>query len=317
MTGRKQTLLRSGLGFGISIMLYAGAASAQGVIPKNCDLDNSNGVFEEDCIYFMELQHKTYTRSYKLLIPEGFDPSEPSPLVVDFHGYGAAKSNQVSASCWKDKAREKGFIVAYPQGTGFPTSFSAGDYCCYSPIRPARNDVEFSKEVVEHVQDRLSIDSSKVYATGLSNGGAVSHHLGCKATEVFNGVAPVSQTFAKVQWDECLENGAESIPVIDFRAKDDLVIPYDFPLIWITAKLSAEKWANTLQCDVDQQTGEFITTPYGPDTSEHGQECVEFQGCTSSLVQCGLNDAGHVPYYSSATNVCDTAWDFFEEQPSI
>ncbi|MBL4795077.1 MAG: hypothetical protein JKY24_06170 [Pseudomonadales bacterium] len=313
MTGRKQTLIRSGLGLGVSLMLYAGSASAAGIIPPDCVL-GASGVFEEDCIYFMEIPHKNYTRSYKLLVPEGFDPTEPSPLVVDFHGYGSAKSNQVSASCWKDKAREEGFIVAYPHGTGFPNSFSAGDYCCFS-FAPARDDVQFPKDIVADVKSMLNIDASRVYATGLSNGGAVSHHLGCKATEVFTGVAPVSQTFAKRNWENCLGEGVESIPVVDFRAKDDGVIPYANSPLWISAALSAEKWANTLQCDVDPQSGEFITAPYGPVTSPYGQECVEFQGCTSSLVQCGLNDAGHVPYYTSATNVCDTAWDFFEAQP--
>jgi len=45
--------------------------------------------------------------------------------------------------------------------------------------------------VVKTAQDGC-IDVKRVYATGLANGGVMSHWLGCDADDVFAAVAPVS-----------------------------------------------------------------------------------------------------------------------------
>ena len=41
------------------------------------------------CVYYRTLPHKSYSRSYKLLVPDSYQPSAAKDrLVLDFHGYG-------------------------------------------------------------------------------------------------------------------------------------------------------------------------------------------------------------------------------------
>jgi polyhydroxybutyrate depolymerase len=46
--------------------------------------------------------------------------------------------------------------------------------------------------VVARLQQDACIDAKRIYATGLSNGGAMAHLLGCRAADLFAATAPVS-----------------------------------------------------------------------------------------------------------------------------
>ncbi|HEY6881187.1 MAG TPA: hypothetical protein VI299_24340 [Polyangiales bacterium] len=270
------------------------------------------------CIYYRAVPHKGYQRSYKLLVPDSIKTSPKADrLVVDFHGYGSSKSNQLEASCWKDKAIAGGFAVAYPNGTGFPVSYSAGDYCCdASPVRPPRDDVMFAKQVVADAKSLLSTPTShwKAYASGLSNGGALAHEIGCAGTDVFAGIAAVSQTFTRKPGHACLD-GRAPIPVLDVRAKHDDVIPYAggpslatfYTGVWLSADESRARWAEELQCSA--------AAPQRKDYAG-GSYCLRMT-CPTPFVQCTI-EGKHVLYDTArehGIDVCDAAWEFFGEQP--
>lgn len=270
------------------------------------------------CVYYRTLPHKGYSRSYKLLVPDSYQPSASKDrLVLDFHGYGSSKSNQMSASCWKDKAIATGFVVAYPNGTGFPVSFSAGDYCCdTSPVRPPRDDVAFAKDVAANVKTLLHPGAGawKVYASGLSNGGALSHEIGCAGTDTFAGIASVSQTFSRKPDHRCLD-GRAPIPVFDVRATQDDVIPYAggpslatlYATSWLSAAESRTRWFNELKCGA--------VAPVRKDYAG-GSYCLRMS-CPTPFVQCTI-EGPHVLYDRArehGIDVCDAAWEFFGEQP--
>ena len=284
-----------------------------------------DGTPQQGCLYHVRIPDDAYaSRSFKLLVPESFADHVDAPrMVLDFHGYGSSKSNQMGASCWKKKALTTGFVVAYPNGTGVPTSFSAGDYCCDLTLGLQRDDVQFSRDVVAEIEAILGEDPGyavdpngwKRYASGLSNGGAMAHELACEANDLFHGVAPVSQTYSKRPANSCLEPGETPIPVIDFRALDDNTIPYagglSWPTLFATRWLSAEDsrlaWAEALGCD---------STP--PSTKKYGgsTRCERLHGCAAEFVQCSI-DGEHVAYTfaeETGLDICDTAWEFFGEQ---
>jgi len=294
------------------------------------------------CVYMVSLPHFNYTRTFKLLVPDSYRPGAAHDrLVVDYHGYGNNKSNQMEGSCWKGKALAAGFVVAYPHGTGFPTSFSAGDYCCDTGLFPQRDDVAFAKSVVGKVKALLHPASPywRVYASGLSNGAAVAHNLACEATDTFDGIAAVSQTFAKKPGRACL-NGRPPVPVIDFRAKCDTVIPYcggtSAATLWgedyLSAAESRAEWAEELHCS----TAAPLTKAYGGSSS-----CDRLHSCDADYVQCTIWQSpcttrgnticaidteppvaplgDHSLYKTAAAHgidVCEAAWEMFGEQVS-
>lgn len=59
-------------------------------------------------------------RRYLLYVPDSYDPATPTPLVLTFHGFAEWPAHQMETGHWNDLADEDGFIVVYPEGTGFP-----------------------------------------------------------------------------------------------------------------------------------------------------------------------------------------------------
>lgn len=295
------------------------AVRAQCPLWDDLEVTETTRVDDAACAYLVRIPDDVYdTRSFRLLVPDSYAPNAGGTrLVVDFHGTFASKSNQMRNSCWRQKAIEVGAVVAYPNGTGFPRSFSAGDYCCQTKIGPATDDVAFTRRVVDKAKDMLAAARYHIYASGLSNGGAMSHELACEATDVFDGIAAVSQTFTKLPGTVCIDDSETPVPVLDFRGRHDDVIPYDggtswktlFVQDWLSAAESLARWQEELECS----GGERTRTSFDPDDNTY---CDRVHGCLAPLVQCTL-DTGHVLYDDArlfGLDICDAAWEFWGEQ---
>src|SRR5690606_6342607 len=78
------------------------------------------------------------------------------------------------------------------------------------------DDVGFLKAVIADLGRRLRIDASRVYATGMSNGGMMAYRLACEASDVFRGIAAVAGTD---NTRNC--RPARPVPVLHIHARDD------------------------------------------------------------------------------------------------
>ena len=58
-------------------------------------------------------------REYLLYVPKSYDRTKPTPLVITLHTSMSWDSSAMAISQWNSVADEKGFIVVYPEGTGF------------------------------------------------------------------------------------------------------------------------------------------------------------------------------------------------------
>ncbi len=143
------------------------------------------------------LTYEGIQRSYILHIPPSYDGSQAMALVMDFHGGGGTAQNQRRVSGFDPLADEKGFVVAYPNGTGrlgdvFLT-WNGGTCCGYASHQNV-DDVGFVRALVRDVQAVVKIDAKRIYATGLSNGGIMSYRLACEASDLIAAIGPVSGT---------------------------------------------------------------------------------------------------------------------------
>lgn len=64
-------------------------------------------------------------RSSILYVPESYDPTQGTMLVLNFHGFSSADWQEELLSRMNPVADRKGFIIAYP--SGIATSWNAGD----------------------------------------------------------------------------------------------------------------------------------------------------------------------------------------------
>lgn len=65
-----------------------------------------------------------------------------------------------------------------------------GDIAFGSAYEIKLDDVGFMKKLVVFIGEMANIDRGKVYSTGISNGGAMTNALGCKAADTFAAIAP-------------------------------------------------------------------------------------------------------------------------------
>jgi polyhydroxybutyrate depolymerase len=172
------------------------------------------------------LTHDGLERSYVVYIPESTDLTLPVPLVFVLHGgTGNAQSAQLMSG-FNELAQANSFIVVYPNGTGRLSddrllTWNGGTCCGYAQQQNA-DDVGFIRAIVTNMAPVAAIDPKRIYATGMSNGGVLSHRLACEAADLFAAVAPVAGT---LNFPGC--NPSEPISVIAFHGTDDQHLPYD------------------------------------------------------------------------------------------
>ncbi|MEJ7731869.1 MAG: PHB depolymerase family esterase [Polyangiaceae bacterium] len=158
------------------------------------------------------------TRSYLLHVPASYDHAEQTPLVMNFHGYTSDPGGQAAFSGMSELADDKTFVVAYPAGIG--NSWNGG-LCCGQAASSMLDDTGFARAVVADIESKLCIDEKRVYSTGMSNGGYLTHRNGCESADIFAAIAPVAGVLG-IEPEDCLPS--RPIPVIHFHGTDDVVV---------------------------------------------------------------------------------------------
>ena len=150
--------------------------------------------------YSFTIQHDGLTRLYKLHVPAKVDPATPAPLLFALHGGGGNMDYQADDAHYGivAKSDREGFVVVFPNGysklkSGKFATWNAGT-CCGAARDANVDDVGFIRQVVANVTSQMNIDRSRVFATGMSNGGLMSYRLACEASDIFKAIAPVAGT---------------------------------------------------------------------------------------------------------------------------
>jgi polyhydroxybutyrate depolymerase len=186
-------------------------------------------------------------RKYLLYVPESYNPSTPTPLVISLHGFAEWPAHQMELSSWNTLAEENSFIVVYPSGSDFPKRW------VLSRETGAMIDVQFIADLIDQLESEYNIDPDRVYANGLSNGGGMSALLACELSERIAAVGSVSGAYLFSR-DDC--HPSRPVPIIAFHGTADPIVPYDggpsssfdlpFPQVpeWI------EAWAERNGCSL-------------------------------------------------------------------
>ena len=155
-------------------------------------------------------------RSFILYRPANLPAA--APLVVMMHGGFGTAANAEKDYGWDAQADSGGFIVAYPDGLN--NAWNTGGGCCGQSGRKNVDDVGFITQMVAEIERDVPIDQSRVYATGISNGGIMAYTLACKTT-IFAAIGPDSAT----QLGDC--TSPNPISVIHIHGDADKTILYN------------------------------------------------------------------------------------------
>jgi polyhydroxybutyrate depolymerase len=277
------------------------------------------------------LKHDGRDRTYLLHIPPQHDGVKALPLVMFFHG-GMGTANHAAATYgWNEKADKEGFLVVYPNGTGAIQTWNAM-HGCGSAFKNNVDDVGFVKALLEDLNSKVKIDPKQIFATGMSNGGMLSHRLAAEMSQVFAAVAPVAGAIGGKENAGATEKRiplpANPVPMIIFHGKADQNVLYDGGetkggaergRIDLSVAEAVNFWVKADGCNAtpkkeELNNGNVIKESY---TSENGAEVLVFTIVDGGHAWPGskrlrLKASGNKPESISAT---DTAWDFFVHHP--
>ena len=220
----------------------------------------------------IELDFGGVTRSYEIYAPPGYDGASPMLLVLNFHGYTSNGERQALNSRMNTTADERRFIVAYPNG--IENSWNGGT-CCGVAARDGIDDVAFTRAIIDDIGGRACIDTKRVFATGMSNGGFLSHRLACEAADVIAAVAPVAGVLG-IDAADC--KPSRPITVMHMHGIDDALAPYE------DAPVAIATWVEKNGC-----TGEPSTEVIGSATCETTSDCTD----GVSVTLCSIKNHGH------------------------
>jgi polyhydroxybutyrate depolymerase len=248
-------------------------------------------------------------RSYRVHRPAGL--TGPAPLVVMLHGaFGDGQQAETSYG-WDQLADTAKFVVAYPDGIG--ATWNAHG-CCGKAAQENIDDLGFITTMVGEISAAMPIDPSRVYATGISNGGIMTYALACNSG-IFAAIGPDAAT----QLDPCPDPHPTS--VIHIHGTADRLVPYnggqgastvngppipDVNEFWrkvdkcgpsnVTIKAPVTTW--TAAC-ADHRSVELITIDGGRHQWPGGSTFLERFGTTTH-----------------ALNATETIWQFFAAHPA-
>ena len=251
------------------------------------------------------LQHEGRSRTYTLHVPSALPAGKPLAVVFDLHGAGGNGSQQQGMSGWAAVADREGFLAVFPDGVdGY---WNVDDKCCGTAGQDQIDDVGFIRAIIEKLRTDICIDAKRIYASGFSNGGGLTHRMGCDAADVIAAIAPVD---TDLRTQPC--NAARPIAMMEVRGMSDSLEPYEGGVVgppggqYVSpgAQGSLELWADINQC------------PGAPSTIE--QYCESYTECGDGVETnlCSLPGVDHKSYNNPLDfDIASVAWRMFQRQP--
>ena len=196
-------------------------------------------------------------RPYLLHVPKGYDPARPMPLVICLHGAALWPAAQMKTSRLNTVADEQGFLVVYPSAVPMaPLPFLPRLPVWRTdepePEAGLKQDVRFISELIDTLQAAYTIDPSRVYVSGFSNGGAMAAVLSCALSDRIAAVGTVAPALDALPWSSLA--GCRPVPMVQFHGTADRFAPYDGGLSWPTPRpfpsisTWAGNWARRNRC---------------------------------------------------------------------
>lgn len=236
-----------------------------------------------------------YTRDYNVEIPDSYEPGVALPLIINMHGFGSNAWQQALFSQMDWLAGYRDFIIVYPNGVD--NSWNGGPACCGTASSEEIDDSAFLRALLDDLGTRLCFDPRRVYATGMSNGGYMSHRVACDGADFIAAVSPVAGALG-VAPASC--SPSRPMPVYIVHGALDQSVPVEL------AVDSFEFWAETNACEGEPERTVVGVSGYCDEFAS--SRCADGAG----VKLCVLGDLGHC-WPGGSEGLCDALEDSYED----
>lgn len=216
-------------------------------------------------------------REFRVHAPTGYDPTVSTPVVLVLHGYTETNDAIEDITQMTPLADERGYIAVYPQGLS--TSWNAGE-CCGTSQAQNVDDVGFINAMLDQIEIDYCVDTKRVFSSGFSNGGMLSHRLACEAADRIAAIGPVA---GPIRLPTCTPS--RPVPMQQFHGTSDFVVPYNGGFGATSVADCTAEWVERNGCDPTAT----VTFDMGDAT------CETYSSCTAGadVVLCTLDGGGH------------------------
>ena len=255
------------------------------------------------------MMHDGVERDYRLYVPSNYTLGTQVPLVFNLHGYTSNAVQQQGYSEMDAVAEANDFLVCYPNGVGaaWNVGWSFGS---------TEDDVGFISALIDELATVYSIDKSRVYSCGMSNGGFMSYRLACELNDRIAAVASV--TGSLVPGFVC-EPG-KPVPVLEIHGTADAVVSYNGTAgVSIGVEEVIEFWATNNNCEATPDTTDIENSSLLDLCTATRYDYDECDDSKVSLIK--INGGGHtwpgasIPFgvTNQDFNASETIWEFFSQ----
>jgi polyhydroxybutyrate depolymerase len=237
-------------------------------------------------------------RNFTVRLPKGYDSKQHYPVVVLLHGISQDANDMERLTRFNEQADKAGIITVYPQalhgrwnigvqpkerqrqamrrrpgggypGGGYPGGGGGGYPGRGGQQRPdsqptqrrqaPADDLVFFGHMLDDMTSKFSVDSARIYAAGLSDGGFMSLRLGCAMSDRFAAIAAVGAAMPKTMI--CLPS--RPVPLVMINGTSDPIVPHgggtehNFSMATLSVENSAKAWAKYDRCSEKPQHGKL------------------------------------------------------------
>lgn len=158
-------------------------------------------------------------RSYRMMLPKGFDGQSRIGALFFLHGYRGTSDGVMQNAELGALAGRLGVVFVALQAKGIEWNAPGAP----SKDRPVDTDeVAYLDAVVEDLDGRIVLDRDRMVVAGFSSGAMMVWSLACARGDAFAGFVPVSGTFWAPVPKEC---PAAPLNLIHYHGTGDEVVP--------------------------------------------------------------------------------------------
>jgi len=249
------------------------------------------------------------------------DVGDKAPVIISLHGRLGKAVRQMTFADFRPIADRDKIIIVCPQGIERSWNDGRGTPANSRGI----NDVKFIDELITYIIETYHSDPSRIYVTGMSNGGFMTSRLAC---ELNRRIAAIAVVAASMDQDMGYQP-TQPMPVMYIQGTKDPLVPFDGGkmkgaggVIYSHEEI-LKKWAAVDQCNSKPVVTD-LPILVNDGTSVQKEEYSNANG--TKVVGFTIWDGGHVwpggtqylPKFmigslSKNLNACDEIWKFFKD----
>ena len=287
---------------------HASASSTRAPAPAAPVVANTNASTPDEA----------FTPPAHLRLPSSLQAGERVPLLLVLHGFGVSSTLLIAKAGLNQVADQKKFAYLAPEGVRDPLGrpyWNAGKSCC-DLDHQGIDDVKRLRELLTANSNNASIDPSRVFVIGYSNGGFMAQRLACDVGDRIAGVISVAGA-APAPDVPC--NQSSALSFLEIHGDADPVVHYAGGTVFDRTDVSAHAsapdtakyWAQRLSC-----TGELhdvTTLDLEPYIAERETAVQRYDGCRGSVELWTVKGGGH--YVALQPPALDAMWAFIQAHP--